>query len=153
MNSYKRSLDLELVGDDDEKVAALQSLTLRDISKDDAGRFLREEKLLKYNGSKWIGTIEDLLDMGRISSEHVDDIDDLKSVLIGSGGTATVNWSGNRTIGVQPEKITFTPPPAVSVKYGVLSYKTSMKQISVKQGGKQIEIEFVACPNITVNFK
>jgi len=70
-----------------------------------------------------------------------------------SNGTATVNWSGNRTIGVQPEKITFTPPPAVSVKYGVLSYKTSMKQISVKQGGKQIEIEFVACPNITVNFK
>lgn len=87
MNSYKQSLDLELVGSDDDKVAILQSLTLRDISKDDAGRFLREEKLLKYNGSKWIGTIEDLLDMGRIPSEHVDDIDDLKSVLIGSGGT------------------------------------------------------------------
>lgn len=87
MNSYKRSLDLELVGSDEDKVNILRSLTLKDITKDDAGRFLREENLLKYNGSKWIGTIEDLLDMGRIPTEHIDDIDDLKSVLIGSGGT------------------------------------------------------------------
>jgi hypothetical protein len=70
-----------------------------------------------------------------------------------SNDLLSVDWSGNRTIAIQPEKITFSPPPSVAVKKGIFSFSTSLKEISVRNEGKQLEFEFVKSPNLTINFK
>jgi len=70
-----------------------------------------------------------------------------------SNETLTIDWVGSRNISVQPEKITFTPPPSVVVKKGILTFGTSIKQIVVGNSGKSVTIELTTCPDVTVNFK
>jgi len=98
--------------------------------------------------------------MGSLLEFDIDTPDALPSIITQlmtkqkwTNGVVSVNWSGNRSISVQPEKIIFNPPPSVRAVKGIFSYSTSLRQISVRNQGKQLEIELTTCPNLIINFK
>jgi len=86
MNAYEKAQSLILSGADAEIVGALKTLTTTDILGLKLGKWLGEHNLLSWDGSVWFGTLQDLIDDGKITGAEAIGIQQLKAVLVGPRG-------------------------------------------------------------------
>jgi hypothetical protein len=86
VSAYSKSIQLGLGGTDAGKVAILQTLTVTDVTRQQLGKWLRENGLLSWTGTSWYGSIQTAIDASALSAELVSGIDELKSILVGVGG-------------------------------------------------------------------
>jgi hypothetical protein len=86
VSAYSKSVQLGLGGTDAGKVAILQTLTVTDVTRQQLGKWLRENGLLSWTGTSWYGSIQTAIDSSALSAELVSGIDELKSILVGVGG-------------------------------------------------------------------
>jgi hypothetical protein len=85
MNAYETAVALGIDGDANV-VTVLQSLAVSDVTRSDLNRFMRVGRFLIFDGAAWSGSIQTLLVNGSIPEDNLDDIVDLKAIMVGTGG-------------------------------------------------------------------
>ena len=70
-----------------------------------------------------------------------------------SNGTITVKWAGNRTINVNQDTISFSPPATVSFRKLGLSVSADWVSTVVSADGKVLKVVLSGAPDLTINLK